>query len=64
MLVLYGQSCLHKKFILKSLTLRFVAHRITLRKGKAQLELLYDIVTDATTAEVLFANSDAVDIVL
>ena len=43
--------------------LRFIAHRITLRECKTQPELLYDVIANATTTEILLTNGNTIDIV-
>ena len=49
---------------MKSLPLRLVGQRVALGECEAQLELLDDVVADAAAAEILFADSLSVDVVL
>ena len=58
------QARLHKELRLITLGLSRLCQRITLLRCITQLELLNDIIADATTAEILLANGDAVRIVL
>ena len=63
-LIFSTKTRFHQKLLLVSLALCLVGQGVTLREGKAQLEFLNNVVTDATTAEILLADGLSVDIVL
>ena len=59
-----AESCFDEILRLVSSLLRSCSQRITFRYGITQVKLLDDIVADASASEILFADGDAIGVVL
>ena len=62
--VLNTQACLNQKLILIPFPVCLVHKGVTLGEGKAQLEFRNDIITDATTTEILFTDCLSVHVII